>query len=81
VPANTLANLSAVRNLDLSNNELPAPPSAAWHSMHYLRQLNLAGNPISRIMNESFVGLQKLEELDITNIRATSFQVRLRPHL
>ena len=75
VPANTLLNLSEVRDLDLSLNELPAPPNSAWHSMHHLRSLRLAGNPITRISNESFVGLQHLEHLDITSIPAESFQV------
>lgn len=75
VPPNTLANLSDVRDLDLSHNELPAPPSAAWHSMHHLRSLNLAGNPISQVMNDSFLGLDKLEFIDISDIRATLYQV------
>ena len=75
VPTNTLANLSDVRDLDLSYNELPAPPSSAWHSMHHLRTLNIAGNPITRIMNDSFVGLQRLEELDISDIRPELYQV------
>ena len=70
-----LANLSDVRNLDLSHNELSTPPSHAWHSMHHLRTLSLAGNPITQVMNDSFLGLDKLEFLDISDIRATEYQV------
>ena len=55
VPSKTLANLSEVRQLDLSHNELPAPPSSAWH--------------------DSFVGLERLEELDISDISASTYQV------
>jgi Leucine-rich repeat (LRR) protein len=76
VPPNTLANLSEVRDLDLSHNELPAPPSSAWHSMHHLRTLSLAGNPITNVMNDSFLGLDKLEFLDISDIKAIMYQVR-----
>ena len=49
VPPNTLSNLSEVRVLDLSLNELPAPPSNAWHSMHHLRVLRMGGNPITKV--------------------------------
>ncbi len=75
VPSKTLANLSEVRQLDLSHNELPAPPSSAWHSMHHLRSLSLAGNPITKVLNDSFVGLERLEVLDISEILATTYQV------
>ena len=44
--------------------------------MHHLRSLSLAGNPITGIMNDSFVGLERLEELDISQIRADGFSVR-----
>ena len=70
-----IANLSDVRDLDLSHNELPAPPSSAWHSMHHLRTLNLAGNPINQVMNDSFLGLDKLEFLDISDVKANLYQV------
>ena len=50
VPPNTLSNLSEVRVLDLSCNELPAPPSNAWHSMHNLRVLRMGGNPITKVI-------------------------------
>ena len=70
-----IANLSDVRDLDLSHNELPAPPSSAWHSMHHLRTLNLAGNPINQVMNDSFLGLDKLEFLDISDVKASLYQV------
>ena len=75
VPSKTLANLSEVRQLDLSHNELPAPPSSAWHSMYHLRSLSLAGNPITKVLNDSFVGLERLEELDISDISASTYQV------
>ena len=43
--------------------------------MHHLRTLSLAGNPITQVMNDSFLGLDKLEFLDISDIRATEYQV------
>lgn len=75
VPPETLHNLSDVRELDLSYNELPGPPNSAWQSMHHLRTLSLAGNPITTVMNDSFVGLERLETLDISRIRADNFSV------
>ena len=51
------------------------PPNSAWQSMHHLRSLSLAGNPITAVMNDSFVGLERLEELDISDIRADGFSV------
>ncbi|HIG16691.1 MAG TPA: leucine-rich repeat domain-containing protein [Candidatus Handelsmanbacteria bacterium] len=55
-----------------------APPSSAWHSMHHLRSLILAGNPITKVLNDSFVGLDKLEFLDISDVKATVYQVSPR---
>ena len=75
VPPNTLANLSEVRVLDLSHNSLTSPPSNAWHSMLQLNTLKLSGNPISVITNDSFLGLDKLEHLDIANINGSTYQV------
>ena len=54
---------------------MSGPPNSAWQSMHHLRSLSLAGNPITAIMNDSFVGLERLEELDISQIRADGFSV------
>jgi len=51
--------------------------SSAWHSMHHLRDLSLAGNPINKVLNDSFQGLEKLESLDISKIPATLYQVIL----
>ncbi len=48
--------------------------------MHRLRRLSLSGNPVDKITNDSFVGLQHLEELDISHIEAESFQVRSADH-
>lgn len=50
--------------------------SSAWHYMHHLRDLNLAGNPIIKVANDSFLGLERLERLDISNIQATTYQVK-----
>jgi hypothetical protein len=43
--------------------------------MHHLRTLNLAGNPINQVMNDSFLGLDKLEFLDISDVKANLYQV------
>ncbi len=43
--------------------------------MHRLRRLDLSGNPVDKITNDSFLGLQHLEHLDISGIEAESFQV------
>ena len=63
--------------MNFANNPFNlGPPNSAWQSMHHLRLLSLAGNPITGIMNDSFVGLERLEELDISQIRADGFSVR-----
>ena len=71
VAADTLSNLSDVRVLDLSYNRLNSPPSNAWHTMLHLNILKLAGNPFTSVSNDSFMGLDRLEWLDIADINGT----------
>ena len=71
VAADTLSNLSDVRVLDLSHNRLNSPPSNAWHTMLHLNRLMLAGNPFTTMSNDSFMGLDRLEWLDIGEMNGT----------
>ena len=81
VAADTLSNLSDVRTLDLSYNRLNSPPSNAWHTMLHLNRLMLAGNPFTTMSNDSFMGLDRLEWLDIADINGTMEVIESDPLL
>ena len=76
VPSTALANMTSVRGLDLCNNYLPSPPAMVWHIMPRLRTLSLASNPIKALTNESFLSLDRLENLDISYMDIESIEVR-----
>lgn len=76
VPSTALANMSALKILDLSNNYLPNPPHMVWHIMPRLSYLSLARNPIRSLLNESFLSLDRVEKLDISFMDIESVEVR-----
>ena len=90
VPSSALANMTSLRRLDLSNNYLPSPPHNVWHIMPRLRSLSLARcsscswlnlllprNPITYVANDSFLSMDRLEELDISHMDIGSIEVCL----
>ena len=76
VPAEMAANLTSLRNLDLSYNDLTVVPLIT-HALPELKSFNLAHNPISIITNTSFLGMaDSLEELDIRSLSLVTFEVQ-----
>ena len=75
VPPEIATNLTSLRILDLSYNDLTSIPLVI-HSLNNLRSLILKNNPISSISNHSFIGLsESLTHLDLRNLLLTSFEV------
>ncbi|CRK93089.1 CLUMA_CG006599, isoform A [Clunio marinus] len=63
------ANLTSLRDLDLSENDLTTVPLMT-HYLPFLRSLSLAGNPITLLSNTSLLGPAKtLEYLDISHLQ------------
>lgn len=78
IPPELAANLSSLRLLDFSQNDLTTVPLIT-HSLPKLRSLFLAGNPITTLTNTSLLGAAKtLEELDIAHFNLNVFEVDLK---
>ncbi|XP_046624051.1 chaoptin [Neodiprion virginianus] len=74
IQSDMAANMTSLRHLDLSYNELSTVPLIT-HTLPELRSLNLAGNPITSITNTSFLGLaDSLEELEIRRLPLDVFE-------
>ncbi|XP_055380900.1 chaoptin isoform X2 [Condylostylus longicornis] len=74
IPPEMAHNMSALRLLDLSNNDLTNVPIIAQH-LPQLRILKLSGNPITSLTNNSFDGVNEdLEMLDISHFRLHFFE-------
>lgn len=68
-------NMSALRVLDLSDNDLTSVP-VLTQLLKNLRSLSLAGNSITMLTNESFIGMSDtLEHLDISQLHLNTFEV------
>ncbi|XP_037026425.1 chaoptin isoform X1 [Bradysia coprophila] len=68
-------NMSSLRVLDLSDNDLTNVP-VLMQLLKNLRSLSLAGNSITMLTNESFVGLSEtLEHLDVSQLHLNSFEL------
>ncbi|XP_062537568.1 chaoptin [Armigeres subalbatus] len=74
IPPELANNMSSLRVLDLSENDLMHVPLIT-HSLHNLKSLSLAGNPITTMTNTSLLGTaDTLEHLDIANLDLNSFE-------
>ncbi|XP_045123906.1 chaoptin-like [Portunus trituberculatus] len=74
LPSITMANLTSIRVLDISYNELPVPSNSAWQMLPRLRELYMQKNPIRSLTNDSFSGLERLEVLDIRDFPLQGFE-------
>ncbi|GAB0092364.1 chaoptin [Sergentomyia squamirostris] len=75
VPPELALNLTTLRHLDLSYNDISAVPLIT-HSLPQLKSLSIAGNPISTLSNTSLIGVaETLETLDIAHLFLTSFEL------
>ncbi len=70
-------NMSSLRVLDLSNNDLTSVP-VLTQLLKNLQSLLLAGNSITTLTNESFIGSSEtLQHLDISKLHLNSFEVSI----
>jgi len=75
IPTELAANLTSLRDLDVSHNDLTTVPLIT-HSLENLRSFSLAGNPISSLSNTSLLGIaDTLEYLDIAHLELMSVEV------
>lgn len=76
ISSDRASNLTLLRNLDLSHNELIGVPSIIMN-LPELNNLNLAYNQIYDLNNNTFtIGVQKLITLDLSFLPLVSFEVR-----
>lgn len=75
LPTNFGVNVSSLRTLDISGNDIPAPPNTIWHTIPRLSQVFMKDNPIRSLTNDSFLQLERLHELDISDLPLESVQV------
>lgn len=59
-------NLTNLKSLDLSSNQLEATPADIVHWLHSLERLNLCGNRVSRIESGDFETVPSLVSLDVS---------------
>jgi len=76
ISSDRTSNLSSLRNLDLSYNQLIGFPSIIMN-LPELNSLNLANNHIYDLNNSTLnMGVQKLIYLDLSYLPLVSFEVR-----
>lgn len=74
IPQELAPNMSQLRVLDLSDNDLTAVPILT-HSLTHLRWLSLAGNSIRALHNNSFTRLaDDMSHLDIAQLDLNTFE-------
>jgi len=81
LPTNFGVNVSFLRTLDISGNDIPAPPNTIWHTIPRLSKIVMHSNPIKLLTNESFLQLDRLHELDISELPLEGLQVKAMLHL
>ncbi|KAJ8882254.1 hypothetical protein PR048_018742 [Dryococelus australis] len=73
-PLEMTVNMTSLRRLDLSHNQLSTVPMVA-QSLVQLRELSLAGNPITSLTNTTMIGgAQRLRHLDIRQTPLNFFE-------
>ncbi|XP_065570091.1 chaoptin-like [Artemia franciscana] len=69
-----LETYASLRSFDVSHCEIPSAANTAWHTIPRLRRLYLDGNKINSITNDTFIGLDRVEELNLIHLPLQTFQ-------
>lgn len=68
LPVTAIEGLSHLRVLLLRGNRLTSVPAHSWPRLPVLKHLDISLNPIKMITKESFMGLERLETLLVTEV-------------
>ena len=64
----SIERLSQLRHLNLAGNKFTHLPASCWRYLSFLKTLDVSFNPTRVLTKESFVGLERIQELTIQNL-------------
>ena len=64
----SIERLSQLRHLSLAGNKFTHLPASCWRYLSFLKTLDVSFNPTRVLTKESFVGLERIQELTIQNL-------------
>ena len=64
----SIERLSQLRHLSLAGNKLRHLPASCWRFLLFLKTLDISWNPTRVLTKESFVGLNRIQEMTIQNL-------------
>ena len=64
----SIERLSQLRHLSLAGNKFRHLPASCWRFLMFLKTLDISWNPTRVLTKESFVGLNRIQEMTIQNL-------------
>ena len=64
----SIERLAQLRHLNLGGNKFTHMPASCWKFLSFLKTLDVSWNPTRVLTKESFVGLERIQELTIQNL-------------
>ena len=65
----SIERLSQLRHFNLAGNKFTHLPASCWRYLSFLKTLDVSWNPTRVLTKESFVGLERIQELTIQNLK------------